>query len=107
MTVYLQINDAAHAHVGLAWDMSVGAFCLDPLDDGTGEEAAVGNDIAGQAQPFNQDREGCLVGGLARRQHQADGQTERVHDRMDLGAQSPTRTADGVIRAPFLPPAAC
>jgi hypothetical protein len=26
---------------------------------------------------------------------------------MDLGAQPSARTTDGVIRAPFLPPAAC
>jgi hypothetical protein len=26
---------------------------------------------------------------------------------MDFGAQSATRTANGVIRAPFFPPAAC
>jgi hypothetical protein len=26
---------------------------------------------------------------------------------MDFAGQSSTRTADGVIRAPFLPPAAC
>jgi hypothetical protein len=26
---------------------------------------------------------------------------------MDLGGQSPTGATDGVIRAPFLPPAAC
>jgi hypothetical protein len=44
---------------------------------------------------------------LAGGQQQADRQAVAVNDGMDLGAQSSTRTADGVIRAPFFPPAAC
>jgi hypothetical protein len=44
---------------------------------------------------------------LAGGQDQADGQAALVDDRIDLGAQSPTRTTDGVIRTPFFAPAAC
>jgi hypothetical protein len=44
---------------------------------------------------------------LAGRQDQPHGQTVFIHQSVDLGAQSATRTADGVIFAPFFPPAAC
>jgi hypothetical protein len=44
---------------------------------------------------------------LAGREQQADGQAAGVDHDMDFAAQSSTRTADGVIRAPFFPPAAC
>jgi hypothetical protein len=44
---------------------------------------------------------------LAGRQDEPDRQSVGIDDGMDLRAQSSTRTADGVIRAPFLPPAAC
>ena len=45
--------------------------------------------------------------GLAGGEHQADRQAVLIDNGVDLGAQSSTRTADGVIRAPFFPPAAC
>lgn len=51
--------------------------------------------------------DGGLVGGLAGGEHDPERQAVLVHQGVDLGAQSSTRTADGVIRAPFLPPAAC
>jgi len=44
---------------------------------------------------------------LSGRQQEPDRQAILVDDGVDLGAQSSTRTADGVIFAPFLPPAAC
>jgi hypothetical protein len=47
------------------------------------------------------------VVGLPGGENQADWQAVLVDDRVYLGAQSTTRTADGVIFAPFLPPAAC
>jgi hypothetical protein len=52
-------------------------------------------------------RHGSLVGGLPRRENHAHRQPPLVDDSVDLGAQPATRTADGVIRPPFLPPAAC
>jgi hypothetical protein len=45
--------------------------------------------------------------GLAGGEHQPQRQSMRANDGMDLGAQSSARTADGVILAPFFPPAAC
>jgi hypothetical protein len=48
-----------------------------------------------------------LIVRLPRGQNDADRQSIVAHDGVDLGAQSPTRETDGVILAPFLPPAAC
>ncbi len=44
---------------------------------------------------------------LACRENDANRQTIFVHQRIDLCTQSSTRTTDGVIWAPFFPPAAC
>src|SRR6185312_887197 len=107
LTVDREIDDASNADVGLARDMGCGAAGLDQIDDGAGEEAAIGDHVAGQAQPRDQRRKGGLVGGLTGCQEETDRQAMRIHDHVDLAAQSSTRTADGVIRAPFLPPAAC
>jgi hypothetical protein len=41
------------------------------------------------------------------REHNPHRHSGLIDHRVDLGAQSSTRAADGVIRAPFLPPAAC
>ena len=63
--------------------------------------------VAAKAQVINQVGHRRLVGRLARREHHAHRQSASADHGIDLGAQSATRTADGVIRAPFLPPAAC
>jgi hypothetical protein len=44
-----------------------------------------------------------LTGG----QHHPNREAIAIDDGVELGRQSSTRTADGVIRAPFFPPAAC
>ena len=69
--------------------------------------ATVGDHVAGRLQALDQLGHGGLVGGLAGRQHQRTGSPRLIDHGVDLGAQSSTRTADGVIRTPFLPPAAC
>jgi hypothetical protein len=51
--------------------------------------------------------DGSLVGGLARAQHEPQRQPTSIDDDMDFSAQSASRSSDGVIRAPFFPPAAC
>src|SRR5690606_7434640 len=48
-----------------------------------------------------------LVGGLARREHEAHRPAAVVDDGVDLGAQPSTGAAEGVILAPLFPPAAC
>ncbi len=75
--------------------------------DGARIVAAIGDHVAAKAQTIDQMRHGSLVGGLPRCEHDTHRQPALVDDGVDLGAQSATRTADGVIRAPFLPPAAC
>ena len=102
-----EVDNAANADVALAGDMGFGAAGLDELDDGAGKETTIGDHVVGQTQPLDQRRKGCLVGGLTGREQETDRQAARVDDDVDLGAQSSTRPADGVIRAPFLPPAAC
>ena len=75
--------------------------------DGAGGVTAIGDHIAGQVLSVEQHRRGGFVGGLAGRQNEPDGQPAGVDDGVDFGAQSATRTTNGVIRAPFFPPAAC
>ena len=80
---------------------------LDALDQGAGVVSAIGDDMAGPGQAGDQLGADALVGGLALRQGEADGQAMFVDNGVQLGAQSPTRETDGVIRTPFFPPAAC
>lgn len=107
LAVEVRVDRADDANVALAGDVGCGTEGLDGLCDGASEVAAVSDHIA--TQPQRPDQFGCggLVGGLAWGEHEADGQAAAVNDGMDLGTQSPTGTTDGVIRAPFLPPAAC
>ena len=107
LAVDMEIDRALDLDVALGGDVSVGAAGLDEFDDGAGIIAAVGDHVAGQTQSVDQDRKRGFVGGLARREYEPDRQAASVDDDVDLGAQSSTRTADGVIRTPFFPPAAC
>ena len=78
----------------------------DQGEQSIGVVATVGDDVA--APEAGQQLRSCpQVVGLAGSEHQPDRQAVLVDDGVDLGAQSATRTADGVIFAPFLPPAAC
>ena len=49
LSVDIDIDDPPNADVRLAWNMGVSALCLDPVDDGSGEEPAIGDNIACQA----------------------------------------------------------
>ena len=107
LAVELEIDAADHPDIALAGDVGGGAERGEQLDDAARAVAAVGDRIAGRPQAVDQARQGGLVGGLTGRQQEADRQAGGIDDGVDLGRQSPTRTADGVIRAPFFPPAAC
>ena len=87
--------------------MSPSAAACDEIDKGAGVVAAISDEIAAWLELLDQQRRDGLVGSLALRQHDADRHAGLIDGGVDLGAQSSTRTADGVIRAPFLPPAAC
>lgn len=83
------------------------ARSFDLVDQGAGVIAAVGDDMTGVSQAGDQPDCGRLVGGLAGAEGEPDRQTGFIDDGVDLGAQSPARETDGVIFAPFFPPAAC
>src|ERR1041384_4165689 len=90
-----------------AGDAGLCAGSLDELDHGVGVIAAVCDDGDGSRQAGQELRDGAHVGGLAGGDQEPHRQAVLIDDGGDLGAQSATRTANGVIRAPFLPPAAC
>lgn len=97
---------ALQAHTALGRNVGHAAPRGYPLDQRQAVVSAIGNHGAGR-QRVAQDRGYRLVGGLARRDVETDRQPILINDGMDLGAQSATRTADGVILAPLFPPAAC
>ena len=59
---------------------------LDKVDDGPGVVAAVGDEVAIQAEPFDQGRRNSLVGRLPLREHDTYRHTRLVDYRVDLGA---------------------
>lgn len=79
----------------------------DEINDGAGVIAPIRNERLGGLEPIDQGFDGGLVRGLTGRQNDPQRQAVLIDQGVDLGAQSSTRTADGVIRAPFFPPAAC
>lgn len=87
--------------------MSACPGSTDEIENGVAVIAPICDDIAAGSQLaqefWNDFLVMCLTGG----QDDPDGQPALVHYGMDLGAQSSTRETDGVILAPFLPPAAC
>jgi hypothetical protein len=84
-----------------------GAMIGDEVDHRLGIVSTIGDGIGSRLQTLEQSRHGGLVGSLTRGQQKADRQAVGINHGMELGAQSSTRTADGVIRAPFFPPPAC
>ncbi len=100
-------NRALLPDAALSWDMRLSASLRDQRDQRPAVVAAIGDERASRRQPVEQRRGGRFVGRLTRRDQQPDRQAILIDDGMDLGAQSSTRTADGVIRTPFFPPAAC
>jgi hypothetical protein len=107
LAVKLGIDGAHDLDIALGRDVGGRASGCEEIDDGTGAVAAVGDGMARSAQAIDQRWQRGLVGGLAGRQDYPDRKTVTIDDGVDLGRQSSTRTADGVIRAPFFPPAAC
>jgi hypothetical protein len=87
--------------------MGLAAAPAHQIDDRLRVIAAVGDERPRGRQVAEQLRADRLVRRLAGRDDEADGQARLVDDGVDLGRQSSTRTADGVISPPFFPPAAC
>jgi len=101
------VDRAANRALRCAWDARLGAGSADQFDDSVGVVAAVGDNGGRDRQTVEELRHGGHVRGLAGGEQQAHRQAVLVDNGVDLGAQSSTRTADGVIRTPFFPPAAC
>lgn len=106
MAVELWWDGALPADPALGRDVCLAAPGCHPVYQRHAVVAAVGYDGARQ-QRVQKGRRRALVGGLSGRDVQADRQAILIDDRVDFGTQSATRTADGVILAPFFPPAAC
>ena len=87
--------------------MGAAATGLDLRHDGSGVVAAIGDGVSGRSKSGQKGRDSSPVGSLAGRENDPNRQAFGIDHDVDLGAQSPTRATDGVIRAPFLPPAAC
>ena len=100
------IDRTVHEALTGRGDVGLGPAVSDQVEERIGVVAPVGDNVAA-FQAVQQ--QGCraqimrLTGG----QHEAHRQPVFVDQGVDLGAQSSTRTADGVIFAPFFPPAAC
>ena len=86
--------------------MCLAAPLLHESDQRHAVVSAIGDDAAWRKCP-EQLRRDSLVGGLTRCDQQFYRKAILIDHSMDLGAQSATRTANGVIRTPFFPPAAC
>lgn len=93
--------------VALRRDVCLPTGLGDQIDNGLRVITTVSNEGFCRGQIMDQRWDRALVRGLTRSQDQSDRQATLVDDGIDLRAQSATRTADGVIFAPFLPPAAC
>ena len=106
LSVDAAIDRAMNQALACRWDMRLGPGGADKLEQGVGIVASVGDDMAA-SEIGEQLRRGPQIVGLPGGQHEPHRQAILVDDGVDLGAQSSTRTADGVILAPFFPPAAC
>ena len=107
LSVEVSVDGALLPAAALGWNVRSRSMVGDHPNDGLGVVAAVRHGVGGGPQAVEQRGDEGFVGGLAGRDEQADGKASGVDHRVKLGAQSSTRTADGVIRAPFFPPAAC
>ena len=101
------IDRALDLTVRAGRDVSSSTAPRDQIDKGARVIAAIGDEITTGLELIDQHWCDGLVGSLALRQHDPYRHPCLIGRRIDLGAQSSTRTADGVIRVPFLPPAAC
>ena len=101
------VDGALDLAVAAGRDVSLSAAGAHEIEDGLCVVASVGNERLGWWQVGQQGWGDRLVGRLPWADQKAEREPGRADDGMDLCGQSSTRTANGVIRAPFLPPAAC
>ncbi|OAM83695.1 hypothetical protein A3840_00895 [Devosia elaeis] len=101
------IDRALNFAVTLGWDMGLPAAFGYQIDQVLPVVSAIGDNDRDSRQSSQQHGCACLVRRLPGAQRQAYRQTSFVDNGVDFAGQSSTRTTNGVIRAPFLPPAAC
>jgi len=106
LAVDAAIDGAMDKPVAGGADVRRRAGGADQMEQSIGVITPVGDDVMALQAGQKTGRRLQIV-GLPGGQHQADRQTVLIDDRVDLGTQSSTRAADGVIRTPFFPPAAC
>ena len=107
LSVDRRVDRALDLAVALGWDVGAAASGFDHVDDSAGVVAPVGDQRLGGFEAVDQGLDCGLVRGLTGREDDPQRQTVLIDQGVDLGAQSSARTANGVIRAPFFPPAAC
>lgn len=101
------IDRALDLAIALRGDVGLPTPLGDQIDQVLPVISTISNNDGYLRQSSQQQGCACLVRRLPGAQGQANRQTSFVNDGVDLAGQSSTRTANGVIRAPFLPPAAC
>ncbi len=100
------IDGALDLAVALGGDVSPPSMRLYEIEHGASIVAAIRDDVAGARMPREKALDRRLVRGLPRREGYGDRKPACIDHRVDLGAQSSTRTTEGVIRPPFFA-AAC
>ena len=101
LTIKTRIDRALNFTVPLGRDVGLAAALANQFDDGLGVAAAIGNERTGWRQSLKQGCHGGLVRCLAGGKRDPQWKAILIHDGVDLGAQSSTKTANGVIRASF------
>jgi len=98
LAVDRRVDGALDLTITLGGDMGPSASGSDQVEDGLGAVAAVSDERACRRQAVDELGDRRLVRCLSSGQHDPERQAVLVHQGVDLGAQSSTRTADGVIR---------
>lgn len=102
-----RIDCALDFAIPLCGNVSVSTTLADQIHNGLSIVTAVSHKGLGRFETVDQCLDSCLVRCLAGRKGNPQRQSILIDQSIDLGAQSSTRPADGVIRTPFFPPAAC
>ncbi len=106
LTIDAFVDGAVDKTLAGGRNMGLGAAGPDQVEQCVGVVASISDNVAA-FETVEQLRGRAQIMGLAGGQHEAYRQAVFIDQSIDLVAQSSTRTADGVIFAPFFPPAAC
>lgn len=107
LSIDFAVDGTLDLAVALGRDVRSRAVLDSEIEDGASVIATIGNGVVCRTKAVEERLDSCLVGGLAGAQHEPQRQPASIDHDMDFSAQSASRSSDGVIRAPFFPPAAC